>query len=419
MLMLPNCCLPEGIMVDILSRLPVKSLLRFRSVCKHWYVLLTSPDFITMQLHQTNGDKLLTESDLLLNYNWYIVPALYLYNRDDKNSFDLPLHLFPFSSSNCVKIVGTCNGLICAQGIINRSLALVIWNPATRQFRYLDPHRDILLPSSLFVGFGFLVDTNDYKVVVFRSSYKLALGRIMVFVYTFSSDSWRLMEVVAPISRFYSRAITLNGVFYWIERVSNKMEIIVSFDLCDEVFGQMTVPDSCGFDDETKSELVVLRGSLSVIFYSKKEERDRCFEIWVMTEQGVEESWTRLFTVGPFLGIVEPVGSWKNGELIFRYPKSRSNVLFSYDPCTLEIEYFAVPEARGLIRAFNYVESLEFVNGGNKRSSTRCTLTRGILDLLVFLFFINCLCLFLILFSTQHFENVSMFMLYFCQHALF
>ncbi|KAM7505268.1 hypothetical protein LguiB_004172 [Lonicera macranthoides] len=74
------------------------------------------------------------------------------------------------------------------------------------------------------------------------------------------------------------------------------MEIIVSFDLRDEVFGQMVVPDSCGFDDEIKSELVVLKGSLSVIFYSKNEENDICFEIWVMTEQGVEESWTRLFT---------------------------------------------------------------------------------------------------------------------------
>ncbi|KAM7505258.1 hypothetical protein LguiB_004162 [Lonicera macranthoides] len=221
-----------------------------------------------MQLHQTNGNKLLTESDLLLNYNWYIIPALYVYNRDD---------------------------------------------------------------------------ANDYKVVVFRSSYKLAWGRIMVFVYTFSSDSWRVMEVVAPVSRFHSR---------------------------------MTVPDSCGFDDETKSKLVVLKELLSVIFYSKKEENDRCFEIWVMIDQVVEESWTRLFTVGSFLGIVKPVGSWKNGELIFRYPKSRSNVLFSYDPCTLKIEYFTVPKARGLIRAFNYVESLEFVNGGNKRSSTRCTMIR-------------------------------------------
>ncbi|KAM7505264.1 hypothetical protein LguiB_004168 [Lonicera macranthoides] len=54
------------------------------------------------------------------------------------------------------------------------------------------------------------------------------------------------MEVVAPVSRFHSKAITLNGVFYLIECVSNKMEIIVSFNLHDEVFGQMTVPDSCG-----------------------------------------------------------------------------------------------------------------------------------------------------------------------------
>ncbi|XP_058217013.1 probable F-box protein At1g14315 [Rhododendron vialii] len=41
--------LPFDITIEILSRLPVKSLLRFKSVCKTWYALIETPDFFSKQ----------------------------------------------------------------------------------------------------------------------------------------------------------------------------------------------------------------------------------------------------------------------------------------------------------------------------------------------------------------------------------
>src|ERR1044072_4289426 len=40
-----NCALPHDLIVDILVRLPVKSLLRFKSVCKPWLSLISHPQF--------------------------------------------------------------------------------------------------------------------------------------------------------------------------------------------------------------------------------------------------------------------------------------------------------------------------------------------------------------------------------------
>lgn len=38
--------LPEEIVMEILARLPVKSLLRFKSVCRGWRAIISEPSFI-------------------------------------------------------------------------------------------------------------------------------------------------------------------------------------------------------------------------------------------------------------------------------------------------------------------------------------------------------------------------------------
>ena len=46
--------LPDEIVLDILSKLPVKSLLRFRCVCKPWYSSIANPKFISTHLLNHN-----------------------------------------------------------------------------------------------------------------------------------------------------------------------------------------------------------------------------------------------------------------------------------------------------------------------------------------------------------------------------
>lgn len=40
--------LPEDVLMDILSRIPVKSLLQFKSVSKYRYALIRNPNFISL-----------------------------------------------------------------------------------------------------------------------------------------------------------------------------------------------------------------------------------------------------------------------------------------------------------------------------------------------------------------------------------
>ena len=45
-----NLHFPDEIVLEILTRLPVNSLLRFRCVCKNWYSYITNPNFISTHL---------------------------------------------------------------------------------------------------------------------------------------------------------------------------------------------------------------------------------------------------------------------------------------------------------------------------------------------------------------------------------
>lgn len=95
--------LPNEVLVDILVRVPVKSLLRFRCVSKKWNSLISSPAFINTHLNralfqQTNGDDK-SNQDLLLFRYYYSID--YVMEDDhgmhisvnDKREEDFSLHM--------------------------------------------------------------------------------------------------------------------------------------------------------------------------------------------------------------------------------------------------------------------------------------------------------------------------------------
>ncbi|GMI79437.1 hypothetical protein HRI_001613000 [Hibiscus trionum] len=58
--------IPVQLIPEILNRLPVKSLLRFRSVCKSWNSLISHPSFISAHLQASLSNN--NTPFLLLSY---------------------------------------------------------------------------------------------------------------------------------------------------------------------------------------------------------------------------------------------------------------------------------------------------------------------------------------------------------------
>ncbi|KAL6206970.1 hypothetical protein ACLB2K_024215 [Fragaria x ananassa] len=120
----------DDIIVEILLKLPAKSLLRFRCVCKSWRALISDPSFVRNHLRRVNTNHF----NLLVGTRWFS-QADVISKQDDGGiaitELDYPV---TFSDPGCFMIYGSCNGLVCA-GFENGNI--IIWNPLTREFKQL------------------------------------------------------------------------------------------------------------------------------------------------------------------------------------------------------------------------------------------------------------------------------------------
>ncbi|KAK4340945.1 hypothetical protein RND71_039446 [Anisodus tanguticus] len=181
--------LPEDLLVDILLRLPVESLLRFKCVCKHWYALIQSPSFIEKHFHHKNNRAHLLICNLTMSL-------------DEGRSVDfslLPDKIVPGVHpetkilhqlrrvTDFISVPGPVDGLfLLEKAEVNPEddSRLALGNPATREFWPLplvtfevQPFRNHDYQFAL----GFDPSTRDYKVLwiqIFWDNWGLAFPLI-------------------------------------------------------------------------------------------------------------------------------------------------------------------------------------------------------------------------------------------------
>ncbi|KAF3683149.1 putative non-specific lipid-transfer protein 2-like [Capsicum annuum] len=155
-----NLYWPTEIVTEILSRLPVKSLLRFKSVLKSWSSLICSPEFTKYHLSlSANNNKDYTNHSVL----WRIAqPKLNLEESLVMEETNLDYHM-KNSGIACV-IEGSVNGLIC---LVNEAKELFRWNPAVTKYKKLpDFSTKLKDDGQCTFGFGYDDIHNDYKYIV-------------------------------------------------------------------------------------------------------------------------------------------------------------------------------------------------------------------------------------------------------------
>ncbi|XP_059641809.1 F-box/LRR-repeat/kelch-repeat protein At1g09650-like [Cornus florida] len=365
--------LPEDVIIEILSWLPVKSVIRARAVCKNWNTITKNPSFVTKHFkHHTNNsghlfvmrfDEISSRFVLSLFPDETLAGSPQVY---EDVVVDMIYHV-QFAAS-------PYNGILC---LTNRSQRLALWNPATREFRSLPklPPRD--LPPYVQVGyqntFGFGLDpiTNDYKVVciwydvhyVDAATYEpeeTGYGPWQVAVYTLSTDSWRYLDVALPYTLIEGPVSNtcINGVYHWFAIDNDDHRLILSFDLGNELFSEIrdtpTPRDHRSIllfdlghdlfseirDTSTPSAkhgyyaiLAPYNNSLALIYH----DSDQVVDVWVMMEEG---GWTNQFTV-QLSEQIRPLGFWKNSQL-FMETDDRVHV-FLYDLETQEIKDLESP----------------------------------------------------------------------------
>ncbi|KAL5557240.1 hypothetical protein UlMin_039476 [Ulmus minor] len=308
--------LPDDIVLIIMSKLPVKTLMRCRCVSKGWKLLINNAHLINTHLHHSNTTKLSIIEGMTLPSRF---PKLLLL-RDESTVEDLEL---PFTRDKVPTIhnwyirivVGCCNGLVCFN-LSDNYTNILLWNPATRESRYL-PEPVSIITKQQFVynlSFGFDHINNDYKLVRIteNSSFKL-----QVQIFRQNTNCWREVNGISgyrmtgyKISR--STSVIVNGVLYLLAEHNTKNELnrcILQFNLCSEKFQEI-------LDLPSKAEKIMLykwKESFAMV-----EPTDLEYNFWI-TNNGLP-GWTKLFTISGCIVCDSRsylVGTWKD-KLIFR-----------------------------------------------------------------------------------------------------
>ncbi|XAR51563.1 hypothetical protein NMG60_11006224 [Bertholletia excelsa] len=338
--------LSEDILMQILSRLPAKSLLRFSTNRDEEYGV--GSKVISFISDQTSS--LLRNMDI-----------------DITSSLSLSPDMLGVTLDGEVQVFGPCNGVICLTNLYD----IVLCNPAIREYRAV-PLPPFSYPRDLQsrtegVGFGYDPITNDYKVIriseLFEDEYGYSFDSFRVEIYNMSTDSWRHVDVDIPIDvgHFPCFEIFFNGAFHFYGCDGVDSESILSFDITKEEFRSFGFPPGCFYPDGRYRSLSVLNDSLALILY-KPSDSEKCFDVWVMSEYGVEESWSQVFSIGPLPGIDCPLTVWKDRELLL---ESSSGQLVSCYLENQEIKEFSVYGFPKTLRALPYKESLVSIKRGS------------------------------------------------------
>ena len=186
-------------------------------------------------------------------------------------------------------------------------------------------------------------------------------------LYTLSSDSWKLIHVddeFQPLGNLPTSSFnpSIDGIFSWFEMDDNVDKVIFSFDMSKEAFTKTHLPDYGIPSKRVHGKLVSFNNSLSFIHDYPLGDTAKGFDVWVLGEYGVKESWTKYLTIGPLPGIEVPLGFSKTSELLF---EDSQGELICCDPTTQIMKKLNVSGAKTTLKVCHYRESLVSVKRGH------------------------------------------------------
>ncbi|KAE8729769.1 Detected protein of unknown function [Hibiscus syriacus] len=129
--------LPEMLVLEIPSKLPIKSLTRFKCVCKPWASLFQTLYFIAK--HQQNNLKNDNHNLLLKRCHGNTHDVIHHFSQlsiEKGQNFRVENNInLPFFQNYWYEplVDGPCNGILCLHDAGKASF----WNPSTRKFKIL------------------------------------------------------------------------------------------------------------------------------------------------------------------------------------------------------------------------------------------------------------------------------------------
>ncbi|XP_057459207.1 F-box protein CPR1-like [Lotus japonicus] len=253
-----NYTLPEDLMVEIMLRLPVRSLLRFKCVCKLWLSLISNPEFgqsydeLDPSLSNTDynyGEVFRQRNSILLGFGY------------DESTYDYLLVLIRQSYS-CEFIADKFSDAV----------------------KNSHPRIQVFSLKTNVASFIYGVDFDEYNAV-------------------------------------FTSGLFLNQSLHWLfESKATHLPLIVAFNLRDRSLFEIPLsPDCVQLYNNKTCYLRVLGVSCLSLYYCGWGGGD-ADEIWVMKEYKVSSSWIKFFVLPQNISFMKnrfwPICFTKDGALV-------------------------------------------------------------------------------------------------------
>ncbi|XP_057448180.1 F-box/kelch-repeat protein At3g23880-like [Lotus japonicus] len=347
----PLPSLPFDLVVEIMCRLPVKPVLRFRCVCKSWKSLISDPRFAKKHLRCSPKTDF-TRHHLILHYNTssrrrrkdYVhtdYPLLSVLNAAMPTPTTTTTTQFKFDQNNLHSIVGSCDGIICI--VADYGNSIILWNPSIRRFN--------ILPSSMesprLYGFGYDNLSDTYKIVAIScySDYQT-----QVKVHTLGTHCWRKIQDFLPSCEPFvgTTGIFVSDTLNWLSYEEGANCFIMSLHLGNECYRKLLLPPNGAGPDG----LGVLRDCLSML-----SGNYQVCDVWLMKEYGNQQSWTKLFSVAKQLfhhQVFDTLHIFEEDQLLLVC----GSKLYLYHPRDNTLKTHQIQNITGWVVPGVYVESL-------------------------------------------------------------
>ncbi|XP_074284025.1 F-box/kelch-repeat protein At3g23880-like [Silene latifolia] len=353
------------IIQEILTRLPIKSILRFKSVSKQWYSTLSSSDFANAHLMKSPFSHPSAPVNSLFIMDHYNCCYLFSYDDDDQISGNFEDNLVKLDvdfgvGKDRLRLTGCCNGLVCLTPAWNEYF--IIWNPATRKLHKYPSHGYFTRPYeadrvSITCGFGYASSVDDYKFVGILSVVQGSTTSNIVHVFSMRENRWRNIEFGHDPLFILNLGVFVTDKLYWSTYPSKQAGyLLVRFDLAVERFDVINI-------DQHKSDFFgVMRGCLSKCNYSEAFTGDRVLHIMeppIIVKSIVLPKRLKLDCFSQMIGFTKTdkffvTGSFSDETNGFRTGRTLGIV----DTCTKPMQYKVLLRFNKLIKIVRYVQSL-------------------------------------------------------------
>ncbi|KAF6140850.1 hypothetical protein GIB67_042263 [Kingdonia uniflora] len=363
--------IPQEITIEILSRLPVKSICRFKSVCKFMYKLPSDPNFIKLHIKRSPHSQIAMVNSLS---NGSV--SFYRVSKVVHNGIRMDLMIEKCLTFQNFEMGTPCDGLICMFAK-NDPRGYVV-NPSTHEFLRISN----LIQRAKFGGFsksvfciGLDATTNTYKLLKMMIRKRLRVFRKRrcfegeVLNLGSTDEQWRSVEgtpyLIQSIGNIKSvdddtsysfrdnESVYINGTSNWlIDLTDDNQSGILSFNFQDEKFRILPLPELEGPRIKDWSYLKMCDGC--ICFLDMMESW--ILNIWLLKDY-TSLKWMKEYTIdlneiGVPVGILRycSVEVWGR-KVTFQWEK----MIYSYDlqRKTVETLVLTMP-----FKLSNYVESL-------------------------------------------------------------